>query len=252
MNKFMKYALVTGGSRGIGRAICLKLAAMGMPVIINYQSNREAAEEAKRLVEEQGGTAELLPFNVAVPEEIEAALDDSNVGRFAGYLEKLTKNTQFIVMSAYDKFDYAKEAINLGVLEYLNKPFNQKSIVAVVNQAIAVLDERRAKRSQDLENKEKLETVVPIIENGFISSVLFHETYDEELDNYKNLLGLSVSSGFMLAVIFGENEQNGHMTNVVGTSVKAQTKFYSKVREIIKEYFPKLMRVCLLRRTPPL
>lgn len=71
----MKYALVTGGSRGIGRAICLKLAAMGMPVIINYQSNREAAEEARRLVEEQGGTAELLPFNVAVPEEIEHALD---------------------------------------------------------------------------------------------------------------------------------------------------------------------------------
>jgi len=147
-------------------------------------------------------------------------------------------NTIFIVLTAYDKFDYAKEAINLGVLEYLNKPFNQKSIVAVVNQAIAVLDERRAKRSQDLENKEKLETVVPIIENGFISSVLFHETYDEELDNYKNLLGLSVSSGFMLAVIFGENQQGGHMTNVVGTSVKAQTKFYSKVREIIKESFP--------------
>lgn len=71
----MKYALVTGGSRGIGRAICVKLASMGLPVVINYQSNREAAEEAKRIVEENGGTAELLPFNVAVPEEIEQALD---------------------------------------------------------------------------------------------------------------------------------------------------------------------------------
>lgn len=71
----MKYALVTGGSRGIGRAICVKLASMGLPVVINYQSNREAAEEAKRIVEENGGTAELLPFNVAVPEEIEHALD---------------------------------------------------------------------------------------------------------------------------------------------------------------------------------
>ncbi|MCQ2541702.1 MAG: helix-turn-helix domain-containing protein [Lachnospiraceae bacterium] len=147
-------------------------------------------------------------------------------------------NAIFIVLTAYDKFDYAKESINLGVLEYLNKPFNQKSIIGVVEQAINVLDERRAKRSQDLENKEKLETVIPIIENGFISSVLFHETYDEELDNYKNLLGLGVQNGFMLAVIFGENQKDGHMTNVVGTSVKAQTKFYSKVREIIKSIFP--------------
>ena len=39
----MRYALVTGGSRGIGRAICIKLAAMGYPVVINYLGNQEAA-----------------------------------------------------------------------------------------------------------------------------------------------------------------------------------------------------------------
>ena len=43
----MKYALVTGGSRGLGRAVCLKLAEMGIPVIVNYQSNASAAEEVK-------------------------------------------------------------------------------------------------------------------------------------------------------------------------------------------------------------
>ena len=41
----MKYALVTGGSRGLGRAICLKLAEQGIPVVINYVSNQQAAEE---------------------------------------------------------------------------------------------------------------------------------------------------------------------------------------------------------------
>jgi 3-oxoacyl-[acyl-carrier protein] reductase len=48
----MKYALVTGGSRGIGRAICQKLSEMGYPVIINYASNKEAALETKQLIEE--------------------------------------------------------------------------------------------------------------------------------------------------------------------------------------------------------
>jgi len=71
----MKYALVTGGSRGIGRAVCLQLAGMGYPVLINYASNREAAEETKRLVEAKGVAAELLPFNVAHVEEVDSALN---------------------------------------------------------------------------------------------------------------------------------------------------------------------------------
>lgn len=78
-------------------------------------------------------------------------------------------NAIFIVLTAYDKFDYAKESINLGVLEYLNKPFNQKSIIGVVEQAINVLDERRAKRSQDLENKENSKLLFLLLK-----MVLFH------------------------------------------------------------------------------
>ena len=51
----MNYALITGGSRGIGRAVCVELAAKGYPVIINYTSNEAAALETKQMVEEQGG-----------------------------------------------------------------------------------------------------------------------------------------------------------------------------------------------------
>ncbi|MDR2359006.1 MAG: 3-oxoacyl-ACP reductase FabG [Prevotellaceae bacterium] len=70
----MKYALVTGGSRGIGRAVCLQLAGMGYPVIINYSSNREAALATRQMVEEKGGKAELLPFDVASKEAVDKAL----------------------------------------------------------------------------------------------------------------------------------------------------------------------------------
>jgi len=61
----MKYALVTGGSRGIGRAICLEMVKTGYAVLINYASNKEAALETLAMVEAQGGIAELLPFDVA-------------------------------------------------------------------------------------------------------------------------------------------------------------------------------------------
>lgn len=70
----MEYALVTGGSRGIGRAVALRLAARGYTVVINYKSNEEAARETLQAIEAAGGQAELLPFDVARPEAIEAAL----------------------------------------------------------------------------------------------------------------------------------------------------------------------------------
>ena len=88
----MKYALVTGGSRGLGRAVSLKLAAMNWPVIINYQSNLAAAEETKQLMEEQGGQAELLPFDVSKKEEVEAALDQWEAAHPEDYIAVLVNN----------------------------------------------------------------------------------------------------------------------------------------------------------------
>ncbi len=143
----------------------------------------------------------------------------------------------FIVLTAYDKFDYAKESINLGVMEYLNKPFDQKDIIGVLDQAIEQIEDRIRRRKADLQTKERLETVTPIIENGFIYSVIFEEQVDEDIANYKDLLGITSSYGYMMTVIFGERQQGHLMTNVVGSSVKAQTTYYSKVRELIKESF---------------
>lgn len=69
-----KYALVTGGSRGIGRAIAERLAKDGFTVIINYKSNQQAAISCLQAIEAAGGKAELLPFDVADGSAIEAAL----------------------------------------------------------------------------------------------------------------------------------------------------------------------------------
>ena len=71
----MKYALVTGGSRGIGRAVALKLAAQGWPVIINYRSNQEAAHATLDEIVATGGRGELLPFDVSNPQQTDAAMD---------------------------------------------------------------------------------------------------------------------------------------------------------------------------------
>jgi 3-oxoacyl-[acyl-carrier protein] reductase len=71
-----RIALVTGGSRGIGRAICIALAKQGAYVAINYQSNEAAANETLALVRAAGGDGELLPFDVANAEAVTKAVDE--------------------------------------------------------------------------------------------------------------------------------------------------------------------------------
>ncbi len=153
-------------------------------------------------------------------------------------IRKFSPNVIFVVLTAYDKFDYAKEAIGLGVMEYLNKPVNQKVVVEVIGRAMESIDERRKKRKDDLQIKERMETVMPIIENGFIYSILLQERFDEDIENYMNLLGITAGYGYMMAVVFGDRQQGNYMTNAVGTSVKAQMDYYPKVREILKGTFP--------------
>ncbi|WMJ87212.1 response regulator transcription factor [Anaerocolumna sp. MB42-C2] len=152
-------------------------------------------------------------------------------------IRKSNPGILFIVLSAYDKFDYAQKAINLGVIEYLNKPVSQKVIVEVLERAMKMVDENREKRSNDLIIKEKLEIVVPIIENGFIYSIMFQEHFTEDIDNYRNMLGITEDYGYMLALVSGESQKGNYMTNAVGTSIKAQMN-YQKIRELVKEEYP--------------
>lgn len=84
-----KYALVTGGSRGIGRAICVKLAQEGYQVIINYASNEA---EAQKTLEMTGNNGEILPFDVSNAEQAKAALADWQQRHPEDYIEVVVNN----------------------------------------------------------------------------------------------------------------------------------------------------------------
>ncbi len=151
-------------------------------------------------------------------------------------IRKFSANTVFIVMSAYDKFDYAKEAITLGVLEYINKPMERTKVISALKKAMAQIDQEREKRSTELLIKEKLETVEPIIENGLIYDILLQEHFSEDIESYKAVLNISEDYGYMLAIVSGEEQDGNHMTNAVGSSVRISEK-YQEIREGVREFF---------------
>jgi 3-oxoacyl-[acyl-carrier protein] reductase len=88
----MKIALVTGGSRGIGRAICVKLAEMKYHILINYANNEAAALETLEMVKQKGSTGELMPFDVARQESIENALEAWYAAHPEQHIEVLVNN----------------------------------------------------------------------------------------------------------------------------------------------------------------
>jgi len=85
-----KVALVTGGSRGIGRAICVSLAKAHAKVIVNYAGNEEAAVETLRLVREAGSDGEIVRFDIADAEACDDAID--GIVKRHGKLDILVNN----------------------------------------------------------------------------------------------------------------------------------------------------------------
>ncbi len=90
MNSENKTAVVTGGSRGIGRAICIKLAGMGINIVTCYAHGEEAAQETVRLCREQGVSAEAVRADVAVREDVDMLFEEAK--KITGTIDILVNN----------------------------------------------------------------------------------------------------------------------------------------------------------------
>ena len=149
-------------------------------------------------------------------------------------------STIFIIVSAYDRFTYAKEAISLGVMEYLTKPLDREQFSDTMRSAMHAIDKEREIRSKSLRNREKLESVVPVIESGFVYSLVLSDN-TEGLDDYCSLLEITAKYGCIMVIEFGEapvpkdHSQDAHLQNRIGTGIRIRDSF-PRIREAVKEF----------------
>ncbi|NJP41143.1 AraC family transcriptional regulator [Oscillospiraceae bacterium HV4-5-C5C] len=164
-------------------------------------------------------------------------------------IKKFSPDTVFLIISAYDQFDYAQQALALGVISYLTKPLDQDRFTEALQSAMDVVDRQKERRSADLRNREKLETVIPVIESGFIFTLL--QGYDQaEVRQYRELLDIHQDYAYMMLIACGESGARQPLSvyppdqaaglglaNPIGTGIRIQP-YYTRIRNILKTANP--------------
>jgi two-component system response regulator YesN len=140
----------------------------------------------------------------------------------------------FIIITAYEKFDFAKEAVKLGVIEYINKPLIRSKVSDAIKNAIKIKDEERKKLDTEIELKEKMGYILPALESGFIYSLISSDDHTNELESYRKILDINANGGYIMTIEFGEESGKKELINKIGSSIKSQ-KFYPSLRDTIKE-----------------
>ena len=144
-------------------------------------------------------------------------------------IRRFNASIRFIVLSAYDSFDYAKEAISLGVSCYLTKPVHRDSIVDAIRGAMNEIDFERSRLSKNLLLREKLENAIPMLEAGLIDSVLLRRDSKDMLTEYARLLGIEEDAGYFLAIDFqSDGDADGNLEVM---------RDYERAKRLITELF---------------
>ena len=139
----MKYALVTGGSRGIGRSVSLKLSDLGYHVLVNYRSNEEEALLTLETIKQSGGDGEILKFDVGNIEDVEEALGNWKNIHEEQYIEVLVNNAGFskdMLMVWMKKEDWSEVIdINLNGFFYVTRFLLQDMVINKFGRIINIV-----------------------------------------------------------------------------------------------------------------
>ncbi len=139
----MRNALVTGGSGGIGQAICIKLASSGFHVLVHYNRNEAGAEETLKTIEEAGGSAEITGFDIGSKKEINDFYESFKKDHPGEYIDVLVNNAgksadNLMIFMSDEEWESVID-INLNGFFYLTKALLKDMIVKKYGRIINVV-----------------------------------------------------------------------------------------------------------------
>ncbi len=149
-------------------------------------------------------------------------------------IRSFNRTVLIYVISAYDKFDYAAQAISSGVERYLTKPVSKKTILETMEEALKKVDDLRQKRNDQLKVQEKLETVIPVVEAGFVGSVMMPGEM-QDASYYRQLLEIHEEYAFASVFWLGTEIRDGRLVSPVRIDLDRQGTIL-QFRATLKSY----------------
>lgn len=233
----MRYALVTGGSRGIGKAISIELAASGFYVLINYRSNQAEAEDTLARIRENQGMGELLPFDVSDREQVRARMEEwqtANPGKTISVLVNnagITSDNLMVFMSDHQWdsvintnlnsfFNVTRQVLTQMIVGKWGRIINvvslsgQKGMPGQTNYSAAKAGIIGATKSLAMEVGKKKVTVNAVAP-GFIKTDMTEGLDENELKKLVPLNRFGTAEEVAYAVAFLASERAGYITGEV-------------------------------------
>lgn len=190
-----------------------------LKVIETARSGREAIEKTRTL------RPDIILTDIRMPgiNGLEAVRE----------IQKTHGDVKFVIVSVYEYFEYAKQAVELGVSEYLVKPVKKTSLVDTLTRLIRQLDDERKKYSQELETKEKIEKMLSVVEHGFVYSLLLSQADKTDIGKYKkDFFDIQSDSGYIFILRFKRRGKTGGETQL-GDTIEDQI-FYTYFKDSLK------------------
>ncbi len=134
-------------------------------------------------------------------------------------------DTKFVMVTAYDYFAYAKEALSLGVKEYLVKPAKREQVIHTLEQLIQELELEKKKRSDELELRHKLSQLLPLAENELAMMFMVDNITYTDIEQLSEWLNFPLEHGCAIVIAFPDRVKTDN-----------KQKIYDTIRGFAKTY----------------
>lgn len=149
----------------------------------------------------------------------------------------ITKNhpgVKIIIFSAYDTFAYAQEAIQLGVKDYVLKPYNKEEVVKVITRVVHTIEDERRERKEKLVLSERYNAILPLAEAELLSMLIFKHVQEIPQRELGRLLDIDDTGGFVMLFRFWQEGSDP-------LSAQQQEHLYLTVKNVLKKSVDCLM-----------
>lgn len=121
---------------------------------------------------------------------------------FIERIRKVNQIVKIIIVSAYDHFEYAKEAVKFDVEDYILKPLSKSKLIEVISSIEVKVEREEELRNKELDNIEKYYQSIQLVESNFFNSILLNRNILKYMPHYRELLELPFLQGSLITIEF--------------------------------------------------